>query len=53
MSTDDEGSLVGATGRFLTPISAEDLEFGNVFEKEIASKLPWGSSIAMKFIRSV
>ncbi|KAH8084603.1 hypothetical protein HD553DRAFT_311278 [Filobasidium floriforme] len=40
-------------GKHLGPISANDLLFGNVFEKPIRSSLPWGTSIAMKFINWV
>jgi hypothetical protein len=39
------------SGKHLGPISANDLLFGNVFEKPIRSSLPWGTSIAMKFIK--
>ena len=35
-------------GRFLDPVDADDLVFGNMFEKPIKSQLPWGSSIAIK-----
>jgi hypothetical protein len=38
-------------GKYLDAISADDLLFGNVFEKPIRASLPWGTSIAMKFIK--
>ncbi|KAJ9095829.1 hypothetical protein QFC19_007445 [Naganishia cerealis] len=40
-------------GRFLKPTSADDILFGNVFEKPIRASLPWGTSIAMRFIKYV
>lgn len=40
-------------GRYLKPISADDLLFGNVFEKPIRNSLPWGTSIAMRFVKYV
>lgn len=42
-----------SAGRFLKPISADDILFGNVFEKPIRDSLPWGTSIAMKFMKWV
>jgi hypothetical protein len=45
--------LNSETGRFLKPTSADDILFGNVFEKPIRNSLPWGTSIAMKFIKYV
>ncbi|KAJ9111561.1 hypothetical protein QFC20_002535 [Naganishia adeliensis] len=49
-----EGMTYGIVvrGRFLKPTSADDILFGNVFEKPIRNSLPWGTSIAMKFINS-
>lgn len=38
-------------GRFLKPTSADDIMFGNVFEKPIRDSLPWGTAIAMRFIK--
>ncbi|EIW78573.1 DUF1769-domain-containing protein [Coniophora puteana RWD-64-598 SS2] len=35
-------------GRFLQPHSADDVLFGNVFDKPL--KLPWGSGAALKFM---
>jgi len=35
-------------GRFLRPISADDVLFGNTFDRPL--KLPWGSSTALKFM---
>lgn len=37
------------TGRFLQPRSADDIMFGNIFEKRL--KLPWGSGAALKFMQ--
>jgi Protein of unknown function (DUF1769) len=37
------------TGRFLRPISADDVLFGNTFDRPL--KLPWGSSAALKFMQ--
>jgi hypothetical protein len=39
------------TGRFLHPISADDVLFGNTFDRPL--KLPWGSSAALKFMQYV
>ncbi|TFY56850.1 hypothetical protein EVJ58_g7383 [Rhodofomes roseus] len=38
-------------GRFLQPHSADDVLFGNVFERPL--KLPWGFSAALKFMHFV
>ncbi|KAF8887341.1 hypothetical protein BD779DRAFT_1611562 [Infundibulicybe gibba] len=38
-------------GRFLVPCSADDILFGNTFDKPL--KLPWGSSAAFKFMQYV
>ena len=38
-------------GRFLKPRSADDILFGNVFERPL--KLPWGFSAALKFMKYV
>jgi hypothetical protein len=39
------------TGRFLRPTSADDVIFGNTFDRPL--KLPWGSSAALKFMQYV
>lgn len=38
-------------GRFLQPHTADDIMFGNTFDR--ALKLPWGTSAALKFMRYV
>ncbi|KIJ61855.1 hypothetical protein HYDPIDRAFT_176829 [Hydnomerulius pinastri MD-312] len=38
-------------GRFLEPHSADDILFGNTFDKVL--KLPWGSSAALKFMQYI
>ena len=38
-------------GRFLQPHSADDVLFGNIFDKPL--KLPWGSGAALKFMSYV
>ncbi|KAI9509058.1 DUF1769-domain-containing protein [Russula earlei] len=38
-------------GRFLRPISADDVLFGNTFDRPL--KLPWGSGAALKFMHFV
>ncbi|KAJ7188586.1 hypothetical protein C8R46DRAFT_879203 [Mycena filopes] len=38
-------------GRFLTPRSADDVMFGNIFEKPL--KLPWGTAAALKFMKYI
>ncbi|KAI0064349.1 DUF1769-domain-containing protein [Artomyces pyxidatus] len=38
-------------GRFLRPISADDVMFGNTFDRPL--KLPWGSGAALKFMKFV
>ncbi|WVR06751.1 hypothetical protein IAU60_003786 [Kwoniella sp. DSM 27419] len=37
-------------GKFKKDLSAEEVVFGNVFEKPIRDNLPWGTSIATKFM---
>ncbi|ORY22827.1 hypothetical protein BCR39DRAFT_487597 [Naematelia encephala] len=37
-------------GHFLEEINADDVVFGNVFEKSVKDHLPWGTSIATKFM---
>ncbi len=39
----------GTLGRFLKSISADDVMFGNTFDRPL--KLPWGTSAAMQFAR--
>jgi Protein of unknown function (DUF1769) len=39
------------TGRFLRPISADDVLFGNTFDHPL--KLPWGSGAALKFMQYI
>lgn len=39
----------GLKGRFLVPISADDILFGNTFDKPL--KLPWGTSAILKFMQ--
>ncbi|KAI0296433.1 hypothetical protein BC826DRAFT_875918, partial [Russula brevipes] len=39
------------TGRFLRPISADDVLFGNTFDRPL--KLPWGTSAALKFMHFI
>ncbi|KAG2156727.1 uncharacterized protein EDB93DRAFT_1125228 [Suillus bovinus] len=38
-------------GRFLQPTSADDIMFGNTFDKRL--KLPWGAGVALKFMKYV
>ncbi|EPS95250.1 hypothetical protein FOMPIDRAFT_1168833 [Fomitopsis schrenkii] len=38
-------------GRFLKPYSADDIMFGNIFERPL--KLPWGFSAALKFMNFI
>ncbi|KAL5499194.1 hypothetical protein ACEPAH_1712 [Sanghuangporus vaninii] len=38
-------------GRFLQPYSADDILFGNTFDRPL--KLPWGSSAALKFMHFI
>ena len=40
---------VAFSGRFLRPISADDVLFGNTFDRPL--KLPWGSGAALKFMQ--
>jgi len=42
---------VAYPGRFLRPISADDVLFGNTFDRPL--KLPWGSAAALKFMQYV
>ena len=36
-------------GRFLKPVSADDVLFGNTFDRPL--KLPWGTTAALKFMK--
>lgn len=36
-------------GRFLQEYSADDILFGNTFDRPL--KLPWGSSAALRFMK--
>jgi len=38
-------------GRFLQPTSADDVMFGNTFDKRL--KLPWGAGVALRFMKYV
>jgi len=38
-------------GRFLSPRSANDVLFGNIFERPL--KLPWGTGAALKFMKFI
>lgn len=38
-----------STGRFLQTHSADDILFGNTFDRPL--KLPWGSGAALKFMK--
>jgi len=38
-------------GRFLAPRSADDILFGNIFERPL--KLPWGTGAALKFMKFI
>jgi len=48
---DSDRRALACTGRFLRPISADDVLFGNTFDRPL--KLPWGSSAALKFMQYV
>lgn len=37
-------------GRYLDNPDGNDVLFGNVFERPIRDSLPWGTSIATKFM---
>ena len=43
--------VVLMTGRFLNGPNADQVVFGNVFEKPIRDSLPWGTAVAMKFMK--
>ena len=40
-------------GRFKTPVNADDLVFGNEFDKPIKDHLPYGTSLALQFVKLV
>ena len=40
-------------GKFLDDPTADDVVFGNVFERPIKDSLPWGTSVAVKFMKWV
>lgn len=42
-------NLSTAVGRFLHRYSADDILFGNTFDRPL--ELPWGSSAALKFMQ--
>jgi hypothetical protein len=48
---DRDRRALAYTGRFLRPISADDVLFGNTFDRPL--KLPWGSGAALKFMQYV
>ena len=43
--------IIFGRGRFLTPVCADDVMFGNTFDRPL--KLPWGSGAALKFMQYV
>lgn len=38
-------------GRFLDGPNGDEVVFGNVFEKPIRDSLPWGTAVAVKFMK--
>ncbi|EST04615.1 Protein of unknown function DUF1769 [Kalmanozyma brasiliensis GHG001] len=40
-------------GRFKEPVNADDLVFGNEFDKPIKDHLPYGTSLALQFVKIV
>jgi hypothetical protein len=40
-------------GKFLDDVTADEVVFGNVFEKPIRDSLPWGTAVALKFMKYV
>jgi hypothetical protein len=38
-------------GKYLDDPTADDVVFGNVFERPIRDSLPWGTSVAVKFMK--
>ena len=42
---------MAGTGRFLETMCADDILFGNIFDRPF--KLPWGFSAALKFMKYV
>lgn len=47
----DNQTYYHRSGRFLQPHSADDVLFGNIFERPLT--LPWGSSAAFQFMKCV
>ena len=45
----NDADALWETGRFLQARSANDILFGNTFDRPL--KLPWGSSAALKFMK--
>lgn len=41
------------TGKYLDDPNADEVIFGNVFEGPIRDSLPWGTSVAVKFMKCV
>ena len=41
------------TGKYLDDPNADEVIFGNVFEGPIRDSLPWGTSVAVKFMKYV
>ena len=38
------------TGKFLEDLTADEVVCGNTFERPIKDSLPWGTSVATKFM---
>mgnify|MGYP002718908308 CR=1 FL=1 len=38
-------------GKFLDAPTADEVVFGNVFERPIRDSLPWGTAVAVKFMK--
>lgn len=41
---------IGYIGNFLEDLTADEVVFGNTFERSIKDSLPWGTSVATKFM---
>lgn len=41
---------IGYIGKFLEDLIADEVVFGNTFERSIKDSLPWGTSVATKFM---
>lgn len=50
MGFHSDGRSSSRAGQFLDDVNADDILFGNVFENPIRDHLPWGTSIAVKFM---